>query len=229
MVDFTTRVMRRMMELNLTQKELALDAGVSISTVSRLLSNNKISRASQMKIESSLWKEEVKSFGRRADLDKGGYFYETHSHMVGNYFLVRPLFDQQNRYEIYQIVISWDADRECLVFTEKKPDKFNKQTNGGIVYIPPLTPCFYLLGITLGSVRLITFSAVQKRDGIFSGLLSTLALQDHSHVAPASSHVVMKRSQNIDQFDPKIVDEENDCIKELVDLFPKEQRNLVLT
>jgi len=214
-------VLRYLKGNRLTQKQLADKTGLSIPTISRVLKNERVSLSTKIRIENVI-ETETNPPELYSDTIKGGYSKRTAKDLVGSYDVVRPLFSAGNQFELYGLTIDWCDESSCLSFKEHRWGSSWAYTHQGVVYMPPLTPCFHLLTIETGSVRLLMLSSIQVSKNVFSGVLCTLRQIKSQAVRPAACQIILRKNSGQQKREKSmIVGLDNTAIQDIVKFFDR--------
>jgi hypothetical protein len=131
----------------------------------------------------------------KAANEVGGYVFDTVDSLQGDYFCVRPVFNNPTQLTAYVINISWNKTLQKLVIEEhSRADA--QYTQKGEVYLPFQKPFMNLVSGHLGSIRTIMLSL--PSDGLCRGIISTLSNPRGAIYIPVSAPIFLQRFNSND-------------------------------
>jgi transcriptional regulator with XRE-family HTH domain len=195
------RVREELARRRLSRQWLADAAKVSLSTLEKALSGQRpFTLATVVRLEEALGIDlrgaaksaEPREAAAAADLapeEMGAYARAAVKWLEGEYLTLRPSFSEPGSIYAYRTLISWDAERHCLVFSEtaRLDRDFEQQ---GFVSFPHLSGQIYLVTSVEGQYR-IAILGRPATDGALNGVLTTLAAGAGAQLIPTSTPVAL--------------------------------------
>jgi hypothetical protein len=187
---------RRLTQTGLSKKELANKSSLSPSLVYKTLSGRlAITEKTRARFDAVLSAERRLGY---AWPSWGGYARAEVENYINTFVAVRVQFEDPHTLEAFQLDIDWDEQAGGLIFKEDKHSKL-KHKHQGQVWIPKVGGHAYLLTTAVAQARVAIVSRLNEGDTQMEGAFVTLYTPYHHAYVPASTPIVIMKTNNIEQ------------------------------